>query len=83
MEFVKDHAAHTGQIGGVLQHPGQDAFGHHLDPGVRPDHAFAAHTEAHGLAHGLAQGFGHPLGGGARGQAARLEHDDAALDLAQ
>ena len=83
MEFVEDHAAHAGQIGGILQHPGQDAFGHHLDARVWPHDAFAAHAVTHGLAHGLAHRFGHALGGGARGQAARLEHHDPPLDLAQ
>ena len=83
VEFVEDHAAHAGQIGGILQHPGQDAFGHHLDARVWPHDAFAAHAVAHGLAHGLAHRFCHALGGGARGQAARLEHHDPPLDLAQ
>jgi hypothetical protein len=33
VEFVEDHQSHPGKFGVGLDHPCQDAFGHHFDPG--------------------------------------------------
>jgi hypothetical protein len=37
VELVEDHRADAGQVGRVLHHARQDAFGHDLDPGVGGD----------------------------------------------
>ena len=65
------------RAGSLLHHARQDAFGHHLDAGVRTDARVHAHAVAHGPAHRLAQQPRHAHRGGARRQAPRLEHDDA------
>jgi len=78
VELVEDHAADAGQAGVRLQHPGQDAFGHHLDPGRGRDPGLAADPVADAAPDRLAQRLGHALGRGAGGEAARFQHDDAA-----
>ena len=77
MKFVKDHHADAGQVGVGLDHARQDAFGHHFDAGGLAHFRLAAHAIAYRFAHRLAQCFGHTLGSGARGQSARLKHQDA------
>ena len=76
VELVEDHAADAGEVGVGLEHPGQDALGHHLDAAAR--HRLAADAVADAAPDRLAEAFGQPLGGGAGGDAARLEHQDAA-----
>lgn len=76
MEFVEDHQADALQRRVVLQAPGEDAFGHHLDAGARADLRLQADAVAHPLADALAQLGGQALGGGAGGQPARLQHED-------
>ena len=76
MEFVEDHCPDARKLGVGLDHAGQDTFGHDLDPGGFRGLGIAAHPVADGLAGVFAQGRGHAVGGGAGGQAARLEHDD-------
>ena len=83
VEFVEDDGIDAGQVGAVLDHAGQNAFCHHLDPRVGRDGAVTAYPVAHGVAHRLAQGFGHPLGGGSGRQSARLQHHDAPLGKAR
>ena len=80
VELVEDHRADAGEFGVGLQHPREDAFGHHLDPGGVRHLRLAADSVADGPAHGLAQGLGHAFGGGAGGKPAGFEHDDAARD---
>ena len=77
VKLVEDDRADARQPGVALQHSGQDAFGHHLDARGFRHPCLAAYPIAHGLAHRFAQHRRHPLGGGARRQAARLEHHDA------
>ena len=81
MEFVKDHAADAFQRGVGLDHPGQDGFGHDLDPASR--HRFTADAIPDPPADALAQTMGQTLGCGAGGQSARLQHHDPARDLIQ
>ncbi len=76
VEFVEDQAADARQIGVRLDHPGEDTFGDHLDP--RPGDRLAADAVADPGPDLLAQAFGQALGGGAGGDPARLEHQDAA-----
>ncbi len=78
VEFVEDHRADARQPRIGLDHPGQDAFGHHLDPGFRAGLAVAPDAVAHGLAYGFAQGIRHTLGCGAGGKAAGFQHEDTA-----
>jgi hypothetical protein len=79
VELVEDDRADARQVGGVLHHPGQDAFGHDLDPGGVRHLRLAPDAVAHGPPARLAQHLGHAFGGGAGGKAARLQHHDAAL----
>ncbi len=78
VELVEDQAARARQVRRGLDHPRQDALGHHLDP--RAGHRLAAHAVADPPPHRLAQRLRQPLGGGARRDPARLQHDDAAGD---
>jgi hypothetical protein len=79
VELVEDHAGDAGQRRVGQDLPREDALGDHLDAGGGGDLRLHPHPEADRLAHGLAEGGGHPLGGGAGGQAAGLEDDDPAL----
>ena len=60
----------------VLQHPGENPFGDHLDPGARADPGVEAHPVSDGLADPLAQRPRHARRGRARGKATRLQHHD-------
>ncbi len=59
-------------------HAGEDAFGHHLDPGLPRDLRLAPDAVADGRPDRFAQRLGHALGRGAGGEAAGFEHEDAA-----
>ena len=78
VELVEDDAADAGQVGIGLQHPGEDAFGDDLDAAAGD--ALAADAVADAAPRALAEVLGQPLGGGAGGDPARLQHQDAALD---
>ncbi|MFQ8889477.1 MAG: hypothetical protein ACLR7Z_15155 [Bilophila wadsworthia] len=43
MKLVKNQAADALKLGIVLEHPGQDAFGHHRNPGGRAHPGIKAH----------------------------------------
>ena len=63
----------------VVEHqPREHAFGDHLDPGAARDLRVKPHPHADRIADLLAQRLRHPLGGGARGEPARLQDEDAA-----
>ena len=79
VHLVEDHHGHTGQFGVVLQATGEHAFGHHFDAGSRADAPLVAGLVAHRRADLLAEQRGHAPGGRSGGQAARLEHHDAAV----
>ena len=74
VKFVEDHQPHTLQRRVGLQAAGEDAFGHYLDAGFRPDLAVQADAIANGLADLFAQFAGQALGRSPRCQAAGLEH---------
>ncbi|MFO1061193.1 MAG: hypothetical protein U1E53_30030 [Dongiaceae bacterium] len=77
MHLVEDHRRDPGEAGILLQQPGQDALGQHLDAGARADAAVEPDAVADRLAHRLAAQRRHPPGGGARRQPPRLQHQDA------
>ena len=78
VEFVEQQRADAFQQRVVLQHAGEDALGDHLDAGARGNLVLEADAVADGLADRFAELPGHELGGAARGDAARLQHQNAA-----
>ena len=78
VELVEQHRRNAFERGIVEDHAREHAFRDDLDPRARGDEALQAHAKADGLADLLAQSRGHTRGGGARGEAARLQHDDLA-----
>ena len=77
MELVEDDQPHPCQRRVPLEHARQDAFGHHLDAGVRPDPRVQAHAVADRPPDRLPAQLRHAHGGRTRGQAPRLQHEDA------
>ncbi len=59
------------------------AFGDDLDAGLARNFRAEPHPQAHGLADAFAERLRHALGGGARGEPARFQHQDAAVFRAQ
>ena len=80
VKFVKDHQPDARQFRVGLDHSGQDALGHHLDPGGRRHLRLAPDAVADRPAHGFPQGLGHPFSRGTGRQPPRLQHQDAARD---
>ena len=80
VKFVKNHRADAGQFRVGLHHPGQNAFGHDLDPGLSRYFRLAAHPVADCLTRRFTQCLGHTLCCGPNGQTPGFEHDDPALD---
>ena len=78
MELVEQHRRDALQRGIVEDHAREHALGDDLDARARANEALQAHAQADGLADLLAQARGHARGRRARGEAARLEHDDLA-----
>ncbi|MNO55022.1 hypothetical protein D3C76_455050 [compost metagenome] len=77
VKFVEDHQPHPLQRRVGLQAAGEDAFGHYLDAGFRPDLAVQADAIAHGFADLFAQLAGQALGRSPRCQAPGFEHENA------
>ena len=77
VEFIEDHQGHAGQLGVLLQHPGQHPFGHYLEPGGRTGPALPSHPQADALPHLLPELARQEAGDIARREASGLEHDDA------
>src|SRR3546814_8655625 len=63
----------------VLDHAGEDAFGHHLDAGRGTHLVFEADAVAHRVADSFAACAGHEARRGACRHPPRFEHDDAAV----
>ena len=59
VEFVEQHRRHAVEAGIVLDHPGEDALGDHLDTRAGRDLRLQPDTEADRLPDRLAQGRGH------------------------
>ena len=76
MKLVEDDEADSIECWIALKPPSQHALGHDLDACARPDARVASHPVADGLTHGLTTKVGDAIGRGARGEPARLEHDD-------
>ena len=78
VEFVEQQCADAFEHRIVLQHAREDAFGDDFDARARRHLALEADAVADRLARRFAQLFRHEAGGGARGHAARFEHQDLA-----
>ena len=78
VKLVKDHQPDARQFRVGLDHPGQDTLGHHFDTGGGGNLRLTPDAVADPQANRLAQRLGHPLGCGAGGKAARLQHQDSA-----
>ena len=81
VELVEQDGGDAIEHGIVEDEPGEDAFGEDFDAGFPRELRAEAHPQAHRLADAFAERLRHPLRGGARGEPARLEHQDASLVL--
>ena len=63
VDLVEDDHGHPRQLGVVLQSPGQDSLGDHLDPRVAADDAVVAGGETHRGADPFAEQVGHAARG--------------------
>ena len=79
VEFIEEEDSDVFQRGVVLQQTRKQAFGDDLDASARGHLPVEAHAVANGLAYGFAEGGGHAYRYGARGEAPRLQHQDAAV----
>ena len=77
MKLVKNQAADALKLGIVLEHPGQDAFGHHRNPGGRAHPGIQAHPISHGLADLFPKQRSHVPGRVPGRHAPGLQHQDA------
>ncbi len=78
VEFVEQHRRDAFERRVVEDHAREHAFGDDLDARARRDEALQAHPEPDRLADLLAEARRHARRGGARGETARLQHDDLA-----
>ena len=79
VKLVEQNSRDAVQRGIVEDHPGEYALGDDLDARAGANQALQAHAQPDRLADFLAEARGHSRRGGARGQAARLQHDDLAV----
>ena len=77
VELVEQHRRDALERGIVEDHAREHALGDDLDAGALRDEALQPHAQADRLADLLAQGRRHAGGGGAGGETARLEQDEA------
>ncbi len=77
VELVEDHSAGRFEVRVVLQHVQQDAGRDGQDARVRAGLPVEADVIANFIAQPRAALVGHAARGGAGGEAARLQHDDA------
>ena len=76
VELVEQHRADAGKLGIIEDHAREDALGDDLDACLRPRFRDHPRAQSDPLADSLRQGVRHALGGGPRGDAARLQHQD-------
>ncbi len=76
VKLVEQHGGDAVEAGVVENETGEHALGDHLDAGAARDLGAEAHAIADGVADALAERLRHALGGGARGEAPRLQHQD-------
>ena len=81
VELVEQDRGDAIEHGIVEDEPGEDAFGEDFDAGFSRELRAEADPQAHRLADAFAERPCHPLRGGARGEPARLKHQDASLVL--
>ena len=79
MEFVEQDGGDARQLGVGQDHPGEDALGHHLDPGALRHLGVQPHAIADDPADLVAQRPGHTPRRRPRRQPARLQQDDLAV----
>jgi len=77
MELVEQNGRHAVKRGIVEDHAGEHPLGHDLDSRAFRDETGQPHAQADRLADLLAERRRHASGGGAGGDAARLEQDEA------
>ncbi len=77
VEFVEQHGGDAVEHRIVEDEPGKNAFGDDFDAGLARDLGAEAYPKPHRLADAFAERVCHPLGGGARREPARFEHQDA------
>ena len=78
VELVEQHRGDALERRVAEDHAGEHALGDHLDARARAGLRLQPHAVADRLADPLAQRLRHVRRGGARGQPARLQHDDLA-----
>ncbi|MNC56443.1 hypothetical protein D3C75_1060410 [compost metagenome] len=76
MAFIKNNQRDTLQFGVLLQHAGENALGHHLQPRMRPTFALGTHAIAHGLTRFFTQLLCQPISDVFCRQPPWLQHDD-------
>ena len=79
MDLVEQDGRDARQFGVVLEPARQHSLGEHLHARRRADAPLVTGLVADEAADGAVGQLGHPPGRGARRQAARFEHDDAAV----
>ena len=79
VELVEDDRGHAVQAGIVLDHAGQDAFGQHFHASCRGGLVLEPDSITHALPDRFVVLPGHETRGRARGDAARLQHQDATV----
>jgi len=79
MDLVKDNGGDTVQSGIGLQPPQQQPFGDDFNPRLLASGAVQPRAVADGVAEWLVQQRGHARGGGAGGQAAGFQHQNALI----
>ena len=77
VELVEQNGRHAFERGVIEDHAGKHALGHDLDAGALRHEARQPHAQADRLADFLSQSRGHARGGGAGGETARLDEDEA------
>ena len=77
VKFVEQHRADVREHGIVDDHARENALRDDLDAGLARDFRAEAHPQTHGFADRFVKIVRHARGGGARGEPARLEHQDA------
>ena len=79
VDFIQDHRGDAVQTGVRLKASQQQAFGDDFDAGLGRAGAVQAGAVADGFPDGFATEESHAGGGGASGEAARFQHQDAAV----
>ena len=79
MEFVKQNGGDTFQHGIIYDEPRKNAFSDYFDPALARNLRAETDPQAYCLADAFAECPGHAFGGGAGGEPARFEDENAAV----